>query len=331
VAESMHGTLARDDVKTHTTDRVPASDATTSLATTIRSMTLSPGGVRSRLAIALSLFALYLIWGSTYLGMRIALEGFPPFQLAGIRFLVAGGILYTILRVRGAPSPSRREWAGALLLGALLLVGGNGGVVFAEQWVASGLAALGIAAVPLWAALFFGLWGRWPRRLEWLGLGLGFAGVVLLNLENGVRAAPIGAIALLLAPMSWALGSAWSQHVQQPKGLMSSAAQMLAGGGILMVVSFVLREGAPHIATARPLVAMGFLVLFGSLIAFSAYGYLLRRVRPALATSYAYVNPVVAVALGVGLAGEHITAVGLLAMLIILSGVGLVSLVRQRR
>jgi drug/metabolite transporter (DMT)-like permease len=211
-----------------------------------------------------------------------------------------------------------------------LLVGGNGGVVFAEQWVPSGLAALGIAAVPLWAALFFGLWGSWPKRLEWLGLGLGFAGVALLNLENGVRAAPIGAIALLLAPMSWALGSAWSQHVQQPKGLMSSAAQMLAGGSILALLSLVLKEGAPHIATIRPLVAMGFLVLFGSLIAFSAYGYLLQRVRPALATSYAYVNPVVAVALGVGLAGEHITPIGLLAMLVILSGVALVSLVRQR-
>jgi len=309
VPESIHGTLAKDNTKTHESASI----------------------VRSRLAIALSLFTLYLIWGSTYLGMRIALEGFPPFQLAGIRFLIAGSILYAILRVRGAPSPRRREWAGALLLGALLLVGGNGGVVFAEQWVASGLAALGIAAVPLWAALFFGLWGRWPKRLEWLGLGLGFVGVVLLNLENGVRATPIGAIALLLAPMSWALGSAWSQHMQQPKGLMSSAAQMLAGGSILMLLSFVLKEGAPHIATIRPLEAMGFLVLFGSLIAFSAYGYLLQRVRPALATSYAYVNPVVAVALGVGLAGEHITAIGLLAMLVILSGVALVSLVRQRR
>src|SRR6266496_1338813 len=146
--------------------------------------------VRKRLAIVFSLFSLYLIWGSTYLGMRIALEGFPPFLLSGIRFLIAGGILYAVLRLRGVPSPGRKEWAAAIVLGALLLVGGNGGVVFAEQWVASGLAALGIAVVPLWAALFFGLWGRWPRRLEWLGLGLGFTGVVFLNLENGLRAAP---------------------------------------------------------------------------------------------------------------------------------------------
>ena len=290
---------------------------------------LNAGEVRKRLAIVFSLFSLYLIWGSTYLGMRIALEGFPPFLLAGIRFLIAGGILYAVLRLRGVPSPSRKEWAAAIVLGALLLVGGNGGVVFAEQWVASGLAALGIAVVPLWAALFFGLWGRWPRRLEWLGLGLGFAGVVLLNLENGLRAAPIGAIALIIAPMCWAFGSAWSQHLPQPKGLMGSAAQMLAGGVILIPLSLVLREGMPHVHTLRPILAMAFLILFGSLVAFSAYGYLLRNARPVLATSYAYVNPVVAVALGVGFAGEHITLVGLLAMLIILSAVGLVSLGRQ--
>ena len=285
---------------------------------------------RERVGIILSIISLYFIWGSTYLGMRIGLEGFPPFLLGGIRFLIAGGILYTILRIRGTPAPTRKQWAGAAVLGALLLAGGNGGVLFAEQWVASGLAALGIAAVPLWTVLFFGLWGRWPRRLEWLGLALGFVGVVILNLENGLRASPIGAIVLLLAPMSWGLGSAWSQHLPLPKGLMSSAVQMLTGGTFLMLMSFVFREGMPHIHTVRPLWAMAFLIVFGSLIAFNAYGYLLQRVRPALATSYAYVNPLVAVGLGVALAGEHITLVGLVAMLIILSGVGLVSLVRQR-
>lgn len=298
--------------------------------TTVEATPAETSITRDRAGIILSLISLYFIWGSTYLGMRIALEGFPPFLLAGVRFLIAGGILYAILRVRGTPAPGRKQWAGAAVLGALLLVGGNGGVVFAEQWVASGLAALGIAAVPLWTVLFFGLWGRWPRRLEWLGLGLGFVGVVILNLENGLRASPIGAIVLLLAPMSWGLGSAWSQHLPLPKGLMSSAAQMLTGSLLLMLMSFAFKEGMPHIHTARPLWAMAFLIVFGSLIAFSAYGYLLQRVRPALATSYAYVNPLVAVGLGVALAGEHITLVGLVAMLIILSGVGLVSLVRQR-
>jgi drug/metabolite transporter (DMT)-like permease len=306
----------------------PSDDSKTNEA--VKSSLAGTNKTRERLGIILSLVALYIVWGSTYLGMRISLEGFPPFMLAGLRFLIAGGILFSILKLRGNPLPTWKQWGGAAVLGALLLAGGNGGVVFSEQWVASGLAALGIAAVPLWTVIFFGLWGRWPKRMEWLGLAVGFAGVVILNLENGLRASPIGAIVLLLAPISWGLGSAWSQHLPLPKGLMSSAAQMLTGGAILILASFTFREGMPHIHSMRPLWAMAFLVVFGSLIAFNAYGYLLQRVRPALATSYAYVNPLVAVGLGVALAGEHITLVGLLAMLIILSGVGLVSLVRQR-
>jgi len=285
---------------------------------------------RNRFAIVLSLLALYLIWGGTYLAMRIGLGSFPPFMLSGIRFWLAGCIMYPFLRVRGYQAPTRRQWIGSTLVGGLLLMGGNGGVVFSEQWVASGLAALGIAAVPLWAALFSGLFGRWPTRIEWLGLGLGFIGVVLLNLENGMQANPIGAIALLIAPMSWAFGSIWSQRLPLPKGLMASAAQMIAGGILLLLLSLVLREKMSGFPTMGPLLAMGFLIIFGSLVAFSAYGYLLRRVRPALATSYAYVNPVVAVGLGVGLAGEHITSIGLVAMLTILAGVGLVSMGRER-
>src|SRR6266852_8755613 len=217
--------------------------------------------------MVLSLFSLYFIWGGTYLAMRIGLEGFPPFLMASVRFLIAGSLLYAVLCLRGAVAPTRGQWIGSAIIGTLLLVGGNGGVVFSEQWVASGLAAVGLAAVPLWTVLFFGLWGRWPRRLEWLGLGLGFVGVVILNLENGLRASPIGAIALLIAPMSWGLGSAWSQHLPLPKGLMSSAAQMLTGGLLLMLMSFAFREGMPHIHTVRPLWAMACLIVFGSLIA----------------------------------------------------------------
>jgi drug/metabolite transporter (DMT)-like permease len=184
---------------------------------------------RGRIRIVLSLFLLYIIWGSTYLGMRIALEGFPPFIMVGVRYLIAGVLLYTFLRIRGAPAPTRRQWAAAALVGILLLGGGNGGVAFAEQWVASGIAAVGIAAVPLWTALFVGLMGRWPTRLEWVGLCLGFLGVIFLNLEHGLWVSPIGAIALLLAPMCWALGTALSTRFSLPAGLMSSAAQMITG------------------------------------------------------------------------------------------------------
>lgn len=285
---------------------------------------------QNRLLIVLSLIALYTLWGGTYLGMRIALEGFPPFFVAGVRQLTAGIILYVFLRLRGAVRPTRAQWLGALVVGGLLLVVGNGGVVFAEQWVSSGLAALALGAIPLWAALFSGLFGRWPRPIEWCGLALGFGGLILLNLENGLHANPLGAIILLIAPMSWGLGSILSQHLPAPKGLMASAAQMLAGGVVLFIVGFGVGERMTSIPGPRPLGAMLFLIVGGSLIAFSAYGYLLRHVRPALATSYAYANPVVAVGLGVALAGEHISLIGLLAMLVILSGVGLVTLGKER-
>ena len=286
---------------------------------------------RDRIKIVVSLFLLYIIWGSTYLGMRIALEGFPPFIMVGLRYLTAGIILYTFLRIRGAPAPTRSQWAAAGLVGILLLGGGNGGVAFAEQWVGSGIAAVGIAAVPLWTALLIGLMGRWPTRLESVGLGLGFLGVIFLNLEHGLWVSPIGAIALLLSPMCWALGTALSTRFTLPAGLMSSAAQMITGGGVLLIISQVLGERMTHFPNANALWAMGFLILFGSLVAFSAYGYLLRHVRPALATSYAYVNPAVAVGLGALFAGEKLSPVEIVAMLTILTGVCLLSLVRQHR
>ena len=291
---------------------------------------LSPSTMHKRLLIILSLLSLYFIWGGTYLAMRIALQGFPPFILAGVRQLTAGILLFLFLRLRKHALPTRKQWLTAIVVGGLLLVVGNGGVVFAEQWVSSGLAALALGAIPLWAAVFSGLFGRWPTRIEWFGLGLGFSGLVLLNLENGLHANPIGAIVLLIAPMSWALGSILSQHLPSPKGLMASTSQMLAGGVMLFIVGFATGEHITSMPGPRPLAAMAYLIIGGSLVAFSAYGYLLRHVRPALATSYAYVNPLVAVGLGVALAGEQITMIGLLAMLTILSGVGLVSLGRER-
>ena len=296
-----------------------------------RPVAILPKPKGNRWGVLLSLFMLYIVWGSTYLGMRFALESFPPFLMAGIRFIIAGTILYTFLRVRGVAAPTRPQILGSTIIGILLLAGGNGGVSFAEQWVSSGLAAVGIAAVPLWAALFIGLMGRWPKRIEWLGLGLGFMGVIFLNLENGVWANPIGAIALLLAPICWALGSALSSRVSLPPGLMASATQMLIGGTFLLVLGLLLGERIHSVPTANAVWAMLFLIFFGSLVAFSAYGYLLRNVRPALATSYAYVNPAVAVGLGVLFAGEHITLIGVLAMVVILVGVGLVSLGRDRK
>ncbi|HEY4386829.1 MAG TPA: drug/metabolite exporter YedA, partial [Ktedonobacteraceae bacterium] len=285
---------------------------------------------KDRFSVGFALLALYLVWGVNFLCMRIALESFPPFIMAGLRFTLAGCILYTFLRLRKHSTPTRAQWWCSALIGLLLLTIGNGGVAFAEQWIASGLAAVMVAAIPLWTALFVGLQGRWPTRLECAGLVLGFVGVILLNLEHGVWANPLGAIFLLLAPMGWGLGSALSSRVSLPEGLMASAAQMLIGGGLLLLLALLLGERVTHLPSFRSSAALTFMIIFSSVITFSAYIYLLRRVRPALATSYAYVNPIVAVALGVGLAGEQITFIGILAMLVILTGVGLVSLQKKQ-
>src|SRR5215469_15527923 len=266
------------------------------------------------IGIVLALLALYIIWGSTYLGIRIAIESIPPLLMMGIRFIVAGGVLYLFLRIRGVPTPNRSQWLGSTAVGILLIGGGMGGVATAEQWVPSSVAAVCIATAPLWISLFAGLWGRWPVRSEWLGLGLGFIGVVLLNLGSGLWASPFGAIILLIAPICWALGSAWSHHLQLPSGLMASAAQMLIGGIFVTIMGLVLGQRITSMPSMQSLLALFYLIVFGSLIAYSAYGYVLRRVRPALATSYAYVNPVVAVCLGVALVGESVTALTIVAM-----------------
>jgi drug/metabolite transporter (DMT)-like permease len=276
------------------------------------------------------LFALYVVWGSTYLAIRWALQGgFPPFLMAGMRFTLAGLVLYTVLRLRGYANPSAREWGAGALIGTLLLVLGNGSVVFAQQYVPSGVAALVVGSVPLWAALFGGLFGQWPGRAERWGLTIGFCGLILLNLGSDMSGNGWAAFALLLGPITWAFGSIWSRRLPMAQGLMSTATQMLTGGALFLLISFGLGERLTALPSTRALSAFFYLVIFGSLVAFSAYGYLLRNARPALATSYAYVNPMVAVLLGSFLAGESLSTWGLLAMGAILGAV--VLLTRARR
>ena len=291
--------------------------------------TTQQGTGADRAGIGLALVGVYLVWGSTYLGMKIGLEGFPPFLMAGFRFLLAGGGLMLALRGRGEPAPTRAQWGGAARVGCLLLGLGNGGIMLAEyKGVTSGLAALGVATVPLWAALFSGLWGEWPYRREWLGIGVGFIGIVCLNLEGGLRASPIGAVALIVSAVGWSFGSVWSRRLPLPSGAMAPAAQMLCGGALLLGVGLMTGEhlqGSPH---ARPLLAFIYLV-FGAVAGYSAYAYLLAHVRPTLATSYAYVNPVVAVLLGSVLAGERLGLMGLAALLLIVLGVGLIAFAKS--
>jgi drug/metabolite transporter (DMT)-like permease len=281
---------------------------------------------RTRILVALG--ALYLIWGSTFLGIRIALEGFPPLLMAGLRFVIAGAALYAVMWARGAAHPTRVEWRSSLVVGTLL-VAGNACVVIAEQWVSSGVAAVALASIPLWVALFAGLFGRWPTSGEWAGLAIGLAGVALLQTGGDLRASPSGALVLMVSCVSWSLGSIWSRRLPLPRGLMGSAAQMLSGGAVLLAVALLRGERLAAMPGPRAAGALLYLIVFGSIVGYSAYQFLLSRVRPALAASYAYVNPIVAVGLGAALAGETIAPRAVGALGLILGGVAMLALRRQ--
>jgi len=286
----------------------------------------------SSLAIVLALAAVYLIWGSTYLAIRFALEGgWPPLLMGGIRFLFAGALLYAVLRLRGVAAPTRAQWRNAAFMGLLLLAVGNGLVCIAEQTVSSGLAAVAVASTPLWMGLFAALRGEHPRRIEWIGLAIGFIGVAWLNAGGSLRATPGGLVALLVAAAAWAYGSIWSRGRDLPSPFMTAAAQMLCGSALMLVAGLALGERFAGWPTLRGLLSVGYLASFGSIVGFSAYVWLLHHVRPALAGSNAYVNPVIAVLLGAWLAGERFAAHDLGAMGVVLLGVVAITLARTRK
>jgi len=283
-----------------------------------------------RVLVPVCLLGVYLIWGSTYLAIRVVVASYPPFAMAAVRFLIAGGAMYALLRWHGIAAPTRKQWFNCLVTGTLLLGIGNGLVCYAEQNVASGLTAVAVASVALFMAVFAGLYGHWPNRLEWIGLIVGFAGVVVLNFGGELRGEPLGAIALVVASIGWAFGSVWSKHQDMPHPAMSAAAQMLCGALPLGAVALLRGEHVAHLdngATA----ALAYLIVAGSLLGFSAYIYLLHHTRPALASSYAYVNPPVAVLVGVFLGGEQITRLDLVGMCVVLIGVVAITLAKTKR
>ncbi|KPN17420.1 hypothetical protein AO715_05050 [Xanthomonas sp. Mitacek01] len=285
----------------------------------------------SVLAIALALAAVYLVWGSTYLAIRFALEGgYPPLLMAGMRFIVAGGLMYAALRLRGVPAPTRNQWKTLLAMGVLLLGLGNGMVCIAEQSVSSGLAAVAVASAPIWIALFSAMRGDRPSRVEWVGLAIGFAGVLWLNAGSSLTATPVGLVALLIAPLAWAFGSVWSRGRDLPSPFMAAAAQMLAGGVIILAVGLLIGERFHELPTLKGTLSVAYLASFGSIIGFTAYVWLLHNVRPTLAGSYAYVNPAIAVLLGAWLAHERFHVNDLGAMAVILVAVVAITLGRAR-
>ncbi|PZW93699.1 drug/metabolite transporter (DMT)-like permease [Pseudomonas sp. 478] len=291
-----------------------------------------PGLRRFPLPLIAAFFALYVIWGSTYLVIRIGVAYWPPLLLAGIRFVIAGTLMYAFLRWRGAPAPTLAQWKAAGIIGILLLACGNGGVSVAEHMgVASGVAALAVATVPLFTLLCGYFWGARNTRLEWAGIVLGLIGIAMLNLGSNLQSSPLGAVLLIFAAASWAFGSVWSKHLPLPQGAMASAVEMLVGGVALLIGSGLSGEHLDAMPPIEGWAALAYLTFFGSIIAFNAYMYLLKNVRPAAATSYAYVNPAVAVLLGIVFVGETIGIEEALAMLVIISAVVLIGLPQWRR
>jgi drug/metabolite transporter (DMT)-like permease len=287
--------------------------------------------------VALAFATVYVVWGSTYLAILYAIETLPPFSMAGVRFLVAGAVLYVWARWRGgAARPTAEQWRATAIIGLALLVGGNGLVVWSETRVASGVAALLVGSVPLFMVLLDWARPNGTRPGGWvaLGLALGLLGLLWLvgpdSLLGGGRADLLGAAALLAASFSWAAGSIYSRHAAVPASpFLATAMQMLAAGVALLALGVALGEPwrfAPRAFSGASALALLYLIVFGSIVAFTAYVWLLRVSTPARVSTYAYVNPVVAVFLGWALAGEELTARMLVAALIIVSGVALITL-----
>jgi drug/metabolite transporter (DMT)-like permease len=289
-----------------------------------------------------ALLSVYVVWGSTYLAIRYAVESIPPFLMSGVRFVIAGGILYVWARRRGSPAPSRSAWKAAVVTGVLMLFAGNGAVVWAEQLVPSSLVALIVAIVPLWMVLldWFLPGGKRPTLAVSSGLILGLVGLALLIGPDALRGAGSGPSPTLIATfvpvagsLFWAIGSIYSGRAARPASAsLATGIQMLAGGAAFLLVALLTGEPARfHLSQVSTGAVLGFLYLltFGSLVGFTAYIYLLGATTPAIAATYAYVNPVVAVLLGWAVAGETLTARTLTAAAVILGGVAMITFARS--
>jgi drug/metabolite transporter (DMT)-like permease len=271
--------------------------------------------------IVACLAATWLIWGSTYLAIKFALVSFPPFFQMGTRFLVAGAALLAWMFARRAPMPSPAQWRNALIVGSLMLGGGMGGTAYAEQTVGSGLVVAFIAVVPLMIALVNLAFGVVPRKPEGAGIGVGLAGVLMLTQGAGFQASPAGLAAITIACLAWSVGSVLSQRkLPLAPGATGFASEMISGGIVLLALSWLTGE-TPRTPTPLALGAWLYLVVFGSLIAFNAYMVLLARASAGLASSYTFVNPVIAMLLGVAVAGETVTPFEWTAVGIVLAGV----------
>jgi len=289
-----------------------------------------------RARILAAFIAVYIVWGSTYLAIRYAVQTIPPFVMVGTRFIVSGVILYAWARWRGSPRPTSAQWKDATVTGALMLCCGNGAVSWAEQRVPSGIASLLVAVVPLWMVLVDWLRprGERPRAVVVVGVIVGLVGLAVLvgpaSLSGKGEVDSAGAIVLILGSLAWAAGSVFNRHGSRPDSAAMSTGLQMIGGSIALLLLGVMRGELAQLhvreISAASWAGWIYLVTFGSLVGFTAYIYLLQTVSPAKASTYAYVNPLVAVLLGWAIAGESVTVRSLGAAAIILAGVAMITI-----
>jgi drug/metabolite transporter (DMT)-like permease len=286
----------------------------------------SPSLVRAAVdpRLVLSLLAVYVIWSSTYLAIHVVVAELPPMLSASLRFEAAGLVMLLIALRRGAAWPPLRDWLRVLPIGALLFLGGNGFVSLAQQSVTSGGAAVVCAMMPLWVGVLGALGGERPSRREWLSLVLGFVGVAVLMGGPSLAGEPLHVLVLIASPICWAMGSVLARRLPGSLGrdpILLPAMQMMLGGAVLAAAGGALGERLPTGASATAWLSLAYLCVFGSLVAFTAYSWLLRNARPAIATSYAYVNPILAVLIGAVLSGEPIGVTTVVANALIVGAV----------
>jgi drug/metabolite transporter (DMT)-like permease len=278
-----------------------------------------------------ALLAVWIVWGSTYLAIKIAVEAqVPPFLLISARFAVAGVILFVIASVRGERIPTPVEWRNGAIIGMLMMAGGVGLTAFSEQTMSSSLTTIIIASGSIINVLATGLIvGQWPHRAEWLGIAVGLFGVLLLTFDGDIRANPQSVLTQATALCCWAIGTGLSRKLSVAPGLMGSASEMAAGAAVLAVMSVLRGEALPEAVPAAAWGSWAYLALVGSVLAYTAYQHLIKHARPALVTSYSYVNPVVALVLGYAILDERVSPIALVAVVIIMTGVLLMARGRQ--
>jgi drug/metabolite transporter (DMT)-like permease len=273
--------------------------------------------------IGACLLSVYVVWGTTYFAIKVGIEGFPPFFLVGTRFVLAGGLLLGWQALRGGAWPTLKQWGGAALVGFLLLVIGNGGVTVAEHWVSSGATVALISVMPLATALWSCVFGDWPRRGEWIAIAVGAVGAAVMLLGRDLQASLAGTLIILFGTACWSFGTVLSRRLDIPHGPTGFGAEMLTAGVMALAVSAAAGEHWVLPSAPRVWGAWVYLVIFGSIIAFSAYRFLVERVSPTLAATYAYVNPPVGLCVGWWLGGETFSSNVLFGLPIVLAGVAL--------